>query len=253
MAEPWYVKAYDEHYFQVYGDEFTPAQTKAEVDGVIALLGLTAGARILDLCCGFGRHSLEFARRGYDVTGLDFSPALLGHARAAAQAENLDIAWVEADMREIPVPAEPYEAVVNLFSAFGFFDDDREEARVAEAVARVLAPGGGFLVETVNREIMLRQWMPLRWRETPNGTLLLDRFNFDSETGTLHTRELIVHPDGRRDEDAHRLRLWAFTELAALLRAAGLTAPQVFGGLDGSRYTPNSYRMAVVARRSVGD
>lgn len=253
MTEPWYGKAYDEHYFQVYGNEFTPEQTKAEVDGVIALLGLTSGARVLDLCCGFGRHSLEFARRGYDVTGLDFSHALLGHARAAAQAENLDIAWIEADMRAIPAPPQAYDAVVNLFSAFGFFGDDREEARVAEAVARVLAPGGGLLIETVNREIMLRQWMPLRWREKPDGTLLLDRLNFDSETGTLYTRELIVHPDGRRDEDTHQLRLWAFTELAALLRGAGLTNPQAFGGLDGSRYTPHSHRMAVVAHQGAGD
>lgn len=249
MTEPWYVKAYDEHYYQVYGDEFTPEQTRAEVDGVIALLSLTPGARVLDLCCGFGRHSLELARRGYEVTGLDASPDLLRHARESAQAEKLDVTWIEADMRHIPAPSRPYEAVVNLFSAFGFFDDDREEARVAQAVARVLAPGGGALVETVNREIMLRQWMPLRWREKPDGTLLLDRLNFDSETGTLHTREIIVHPDGRRDEDRHRLRLWAFTELAALLRGAGLADPRPWGGLDGGRYTPHSHRMVVVARK----
>lgn len=249
MTEPWYVKAYDEHYYQVYGDEFTPEQTKADVNGVITLLNLAPGARILDLCCGFGRHSLELARRGYEVTGLDFSPNLLRHAREAAQSENLDVTWIEADMREIPAPAQPYDAVVNLFSAFGFFGDDREEARVAEAVARVLAPGGQALIETVNREIMLRHWMPLRWREKPDGTLLLDRLRFDSATGTLHTREIIVHPDGRRDEDAHRLRLWTFTELAALLRAAGLVDARPFGGLDGSRYTPDSHRMVVVAAR----
>lgn len=250
MTEPWYVKAYDEHYFQVYGDEFSPEQTKAEVNGVIALLDLAPGARVLDLCCGFGRHSLELARRGFTVTGLDFSPDLLSHARKTAQSEDLDVTWVQADMRDIPVPSQPYDAVVNLFSAFGFFDDDREEARVAEGVARVLAPGGVLLIETVNRETMLRQWMPLRWREKQDGTLLLDRLNFDSATGMLNTREIIVYPDGRRDEDAHRLRLWAFTELAALLRGAGLTDPQPFGGLDGSRYTPNSHRLAVTARKA---
>lgn len=250
MTQPWYVNAYDEHYYESYREEFTPEQTAAEIDGVLPLLGLDQGARVLDLCCGFGRHSLELARRGCRVAGLDLSPALLAHAREAAVSEGLEIDWIEADMRDIPVPAEPYDAVLMLFSSFGVFDNDTEEARVAEAVARVLKPGGGVLIDTVNRELMLRRWMPRRWMERPDGTLLLNRMRFDILTGIWHSHETVIHPDGQRREDEHRLRFWTYTELAGLLTRAGFTSPAGYGGLDGSRYTWDSMRMVVTARRA---
>ena len=250
MTQPWYVSAYDEHYFEIYGDEFTLEQTRVELDGVVALLGLTPGDRILDLCCGFGRHSLELARRGFQVTGLDLSPDLLGHAREASDAEGLTVNWVRSDMRDIPPPAEPYDAVLMLFSSLGVFDTDDEEARVVQAVARVLKPGGFFLVDTINRELMLRRWMPLRWQERPDGTLLLNKMRLDLFTGTWHSQEIVVFPDGRRFEDQHRLRFWTYTELAALLARNGFTGLQGFGGTDGSRYTSDSLRMVVMARRA---
>lgn len=250
MTEPWYVKAYDEHYYEAYGDEFAPEQTRAEVDGVVQLLGLMPGARILDLCCGFGRHSLELARRGYRVTGLDLSPDLLRHAREAVEAEGLEIAWVEADMREIPVPEQPYDAVLMLFSSFGVFDNDEEEVKVVQSVARVLRPGGRLLVDTLNREVMLRHWMPLRWQEKPDGTLLLNRMRFDVIAGMWHSREIIVFPDGRRFEDEHRLRFWTFTELVGILARNGFAVIQGFGGLDGKPYVWDAHRMVVTARRS---
>ncbi len=249
MTEPWYVKAYDEHYFEAYGGEFTPEQTRAEVDGLVGLLGLTPGARVLDLCCGFGRHSLELARRGYRVTGLDLSPDLLRHAQAASAAEGLAVEWIQSDMREIPTPPQPYDAVLMLFSSFGVFDSDDEEADVLRSVASALRPGGGVLIDTVNRDIMLRHWTPLRWQERPDGTLLLNRMRFDVMAGMWHSREIIVFPDGRRFEDEHRLRFWTFTELAGMLARNGFAVIQGHGGLDGRPYVWESHRMVVTARR----
>ena len=249
MTQPWYVGAYDEHYYETYGQEFTSDQTRIDVDGVVALLGLTPGIHVLDLCCGFGRHSLELARRGFQVTGLDLSPDLLRHARETADAEGLAVNWVQSDMRDIPMPAEPYDAVLMLFSSLGVFDTDDDEARVVQAAAQVLKPGGVILIDTINRELMLRRWMPLRWQERPDGTLLLNKMRLDLLTGTWHSQEIIVRPDGRRFEDRHRLRFWTYTELAALLARGGFTALQGFGGVDGSRYTWDSHRMVVTARR----
>ncbi len=249
MTPPWYVTAYGEHYYEAYREMYTPEETRAEVAGVVQLLGLTPGARILDLCCGFGRHSLELARLGYQVTGLDLSPALLRHAREDAAAEGLNVSWVEADMRDIPAPGLPYDAVLSLFSAFGIFDHTAEELKVAQAVSRVLKPGGGFLIDTVNREIMLRQWRGSQWQEREDGTMILYRRRFSVETGMMDVREIIIHPDGRREVDEHRVRLWAFTELALLLETAGLSDPRPFGGLDGSRYTWDTHRLVVTARK----
>ena len=249
MSQPWYVAAYDERYFQTYADEFTAEQTQAETDGALSLLNLSPPARVLDLCCGFGRHSVEMARRGFPVTGLDLSPALLGHARAAADNAGVSVDWVQADMRHIPVPAAPYDAVLCLFSSWGVFDTVRDEQQVALSVAHALAPGGQVLVDTVNREVMLRHWMPRRWRERPDGTLLLDKLRFDARTGILHSEERVVALDGSRRTDTHQLRLWAASELSYVLETAGLAVTGVYGGLDGSPYTRDAHRLVVAARK----
>ncbi len=248
-TEPWYVTAYGEGYYEAYKDQYSPEETRAEVEGIIQLLQLAPEARVLDVSCGFGRHSVELAARGFRVTGLDLSPHLLRHAREAADAAGVDVAWIEADMREIPVPAEPYDAVVSVFSSFGLLGTDEEELKVAQAMARALAPGGKVLVETVNREIMLRRWMPMRWREQPDGAIVCDKLKFDVATGILHSQETAALPDGRRTRSADQLRMWSFTELALLLRVSGFEAVTPFGDLDGSRYTWDSYRMVAVAQK----
>ncbi len=248
MTQPWYVRAYDRRYFDAYADEFSPQQTTEETEATLALLALPPGARILDLCCGFGRHAVEMAKRGYQVTGLDLSPALLDEARKRAQREGVAVTWIEADMRAIPTPAVPYDGVVNLFSAFGFFGDDHEEQRAADAVRRVLKPGGAFLIDTLNREIMLRRWQPLRWRERGDGRLELHRLRLDLRTGILHSDETLCYPDGRRERDEHHTRLWTFTELSALLERAGFASTEVWGGLDASPYTWDSFRMVTLSR-----
>lgn len=250
MTQPWYVTTYGENYYQTFRDQFTAEETHAEVDGILTLLSLEPGARVLDLCCGFGRHSLELARRGFQVTGLDLSPALLHHAREEAQAEGLEITWIEADMREIPDPPQPYDAVVCLFSSFGIFDETQEEIKVAQAISRVLVPGGRLLMDTVNREIMLRRWAATQWQELGDGTYILYRRRFEIEKGLLHTREVMIHPDGRQDVDEHCTRLWAYTEFVTLLRSVGLGECRPYGDFQGTRYTWDSHRMVVTARRS---
>ncbi len=241
--------AYGENYYEAYKDQYSAEETQAEVDGVIALLELAPGARVLDMSCGFGRHSVELARRGFQVTGLDLSPHLLRHAREAANTAGVDVTWIEADMREIPVPAQPYDAIVSLFSSFGLLGADSEELKVARAMAGALAPNGKALIETVNREIMLRRWMPLRWREQPDGVVVCDKLKFDAATGILHSEETTVLADGQKRRTRDQLRLWSFSELALLLRVSGFDQIAPSGDLDGSRYTWDSYRMVAVAQK----
>ncbi len=248
-APPPFVAMYGENYYQAYKDQYSPEETRAEVDGIVGLLELAAGARVLDLSCGFGRHSVELAQRGFQVTGLDLSPQLLGHAREAAKAAGVQVTWIEADMREIPAPPRSYDAVISMFSSFGLLGTDEEELQVARAMARALAPGGRALISTVNREIMLRRWMSMRWREQPDGTTVCDRLKFDVATGILHCAETTIAPDGQRAQTVDQLRLWSFTELALLLRVSGFEDIVPFGDLGASLYTWDSHRMIAVARK----
>src|SRR5690348_2401912 len=99
--QPWYKTFFGEDYLRIY-DFLTPERTVREVEGIVGLLRLPEGSSILDLCCGHGRHAVELAKRGYRVTGQDLSEVFLQHARAAVEAEGVDVQWVESDMRSIP-------------------------------------------------------------------------------------------------------------------------------------------------------
>jgi len=113
---PWYQRFFNEDYFRIYGPRLSPDRTAGEVDGIVELLGLPAGAKILDLCCGHRRHAIPLAERGYQMTGLDLSEVFLRHAREAAEARGVEVRWVRSDMRDVPFEAE-FDAVLNLFTA----------------------------------------------------------------------------------------------------------------------------------------
>ena len=147
----------DDNFWQTFADYmFSPerlAATGAEVDRMISLLGVASGARILDLCCGPGRHSLEFARRGYLVTGVDRTRSYLDKARTSAAVEQLVVEFVESDMREF-ARAATFDGAINFFTAFGYFDDPTEDLKVARNLSSSLKPDRRLLIDVIGKEII---------------------------------------------------------------------------------------------------
>src|SRR5919199_5263013 len=129
MAE-WWQTWFGPAYLAVY-DAYLAERTPAEVDGLEAVAGLRPPMRILDLGCGQGRHSIELARRGYEVTGLDQSPVLLAEAKHRAAEAGVNVRWILADMRD--APKEDFDLCVNLFTSFGYFAEDADNQRVLGA------------------------------------------------------------------------------------------------------------------------
>ena len=107
--------------------------TADEIDKVIKLLDIEKGAKVLDLCCGIGRHSLELARQGYKVVGVDLTKRYLAKARKQAGSEGLNIEFVRDDMREFN-RADSFDAAINMFTAFGYFESQAENNRVLENI-----------------------------------------------------------------------------------------------------------------------
>jgi ubiquinone/menaquinone biosynthesis C-methylase UbiE len=105
----------------------------AEVDSFIRLLGISPGAKLLDLCCGPGRHALELARRGFHVTAVDRTATYLEQAKERAEQEGLPIEFVLADMRHFRRPGS-FDAVLNLYTSFGYFEHPEEDKQVLENV-----------------------------------------------------------------------------------------------------------------------
>jgi len=223
-------------------------RTPKEVDFVVDKLAVEPGARILDLACGHGRHSLELARRGFRVTGVDLSPRSLDLAREAAAAESLDVDFVRADMREIDFDAE-FDATINLFTAFGYFESDEEDREVVRRIARGLRPGGAFLVDTINALGLARRYQPKRWEEAAEGVVMLDDHDWDLLAGRNRARWTFIRPDGTRSELRHVVRTYAPWELAALIASAGLEVEEGWGDFEGGPLSYESWRLILLARK----
>jgi SAM-dependent methyltransferase len=247
---PWYAGFFDDDYLRVFGQVLPDERTEAEVNAVVERLGLAPGARLLDLCCGQGRHAVPLARLGYRVTGLDLSRHLLARAAGLAAAHGEAVGLVEADMRRLPFADASFDAVLNLFNAFGYLEDDAQDELVLREVARVLAPGGRFLQELANREALVRGWHDSDVQRTAEGLVVLQERTLDLRAGRERVRYTLLHPDGRRTTRQHAMRLYTLTELEAMLGRAGLALLDVCGDLDGGPLELDSAFLVTLSGRA---
>ena len=239
----WFEGYFEAEWLDEIGTRIDPERTRDEVDFVVEKLGLEQGARVLDVGCGHGRHTLELARRGFRVTGIDLSPRSLELARAAADREGLEVELVRLDAREIVYEAE-FDAAVNLFtSVVGYFDDERDDLRVLDAVARALRPGGSFFIDTINLLGLVRRYRASDWQELESGTVMLQRHEFDFSRGRNSAHWTFVREDGSRTELTHSIRTYTPHELIAMLESAGLDVVGSWGGLDGAELSFDSWRL----------
>ena len=242
-ARPWYASAFEKDYLTVYPHrDLESARREA---GYLVRGGLTG--RVLDLCCGFGRHSLALRRAGADVFGLDLSLDLL--ARAAELDEEREVAGrlVRGDARFLPFRPGSVDSVVMLFSSFGYFDDGGNAALLDE-IARVLAVGGTAVFDLMNARRIRESLVP-ESRTERDGLVLVERRRIE-EWGRRVVKEVhLRRPDGTEREWREDVRLYGTEELRALLGARGMTVERVDGDFDGGEPSPDSPRRIVWARR----
>ena len=249
VSDPdWFESFFGADYFEIYRDFFTPESTASEVEGIASLLGLAPGARVLDLACGHGRHAIPLAERGFEITGYDLSEVFLARARAEAEARGVTVRWVQGDMRALSFEAE-FDAVINIFTAFGYFADELEDVETLHRIRRSLAPGGRFLLETLHRDGLVARFRPQLEYTTSNGTLVRRNYVWDLARGVIEDRVQLVRPDGSQAEYASSLRVRSLHELLGLVRRAGLEPVSWYGGLDGSALELASRRLVLISAR----
>ncbi|HUS80034.1 MAG TPA: class I SAM-dependent methyltransferase [Armatimonadota bacterium] len=222
-------------------------EATAEVDCALKLLGVGEGAHILDLCCGPGRHSLELARRGYAVTAVDRNKQFLADLREAADAEGLEIEVVREDMRRF-VREEAFDAAINLFTSFGYFEDQEDDRRVARNLQQSLRPGGPLLMDLMGKEILARIFTPSECREGEDGSLQIQLREATRNWTWMRNRWIVVR-DGERIEHPVEHRIYSAAELMDLLADAGFRDLECYGQLSGTPYDHKARRLVVVARR----
>ncbi len=222
-------------------------QASGEVDHVLGLVKLQAGAAMLDLGCGIGRHSLEFAKRGYQVTGVDRTARYLDRARKSGREQGFEIEWIQDDMRRFRRD-NSFDLVVSLLTSFGYFDDRADDGRILENVAASLKPGGRFVIDLMGKEVLARIFQQRDWHEQPDGTLVLEERELKDHWSRLDLRWIIMRAEQRR-EQRFTLRLYAAGELMDLLAAAGLSEITAYGSLVGKPYDNTAERLVIVGTK----
>lgn len=239
---PWYA---DDALWSGFAEVIFSADRAALAAEAVAkspLFRFPAGARVLDQCCGPAVFTVPLAREGYAVTGMDLSPILLARAATACAEAGVEAELVRADVREFVRPCA-FDAVVNLSTSFGYFDDPAENLRVLENARASLAPGGVLIVDVLGKELHARRAGQVRTHVVTGGTAYL--------TDTIHPGWTRYRADWtlvRGDVASHMsLTLWAYSaeELRGLFHTAGLVDVECFGALTGTPYDGTAQRLVV--------
>lgn len=245
--KPW-------HEQDEFWDTFAPtlfteehwSRAPEEVEHIISLLGIKDGARVLDLCCGPGRHSLELARRGFRVTGVDRTQRYLDSASQQAEEKGLEVEFVLDDMR-IFCRADAFDAVINVYTAFGYFEDPEDDHQVVMNVFRSLRSGGVFLLDMMSKEVLARKFRERDWREQ-DGVLVLQEREVARNWSWIENRWILLKGN-ERTEFRLSHRLYSATELMSLLTTCGFGQVDAYGDLEDGAYDHTASRLVVVGRK----
>ncbi len=235
----WFEEWFGEDYLRIYQH-----RDESEAERAIELIAAQVRGReiqaVLDLACGAGRHSKPLCERWWTV-GLDLSAALLRVARK----EDTDAPYVRADMRELPFAAESFDLVVNLFTSFGYFEDDREHARVLACVRTAMKPGGTLVIDFLNAVQVRRNLVP--YDERVENGITIEQSRIISPDDRFVEKTIRLRERGR--EYVERVRLLSAGDLERMLEAAGFDVVHCFGDYTGAHWSENSPRTILFASR----
>jgi SAM-dependent methyltransferase len=244
IASNWWSTFFRGTFLEIWRRAAGPEMTEPEVDFLERELALEPGARILDAPCGFGRHALSLARRGYAVRGIDIAGEYIAQAEAAAREEGLDASFVQGDVQDLSLEAE-FDGAYCVGNSFAYFDDAGNR-RFIERLFRALKPGArlvletGVVAESIFPNLEARTWGPL------GDLLFLAARSYDPATGRLSSEYTCVE-GGKVDTAGASYQVYLHRELVALLESAGFTGVTSHGGLEGEPFALGSRDLFLTA------
>lgn len=228
----WWKDLFNSVYLKTDGDVVENHEnTVREVNLFLRLTGLERNDRILDLCCGQGRHSLELAERGYaHVTGLDRSRYLVRLARHRARKRNLNVIFREGDARQLRFRPGSFHCVLILGNSFGYFESEEDDLRVLSSCKRVLRPGGTLLLDITDGDWMRADFEPRSWEWIDSRHFVCRERSLSSDGDRLISREVVTHVDeGVIIDQFYAERLYNRQSIEKLLDRAGFESVRFHG------------------------
>jgi SAM-dependent methyltransferase len=237
---------FSDFYLRAYAGAARDADASEQALAAARLAGRPDGGDLLDVPCGFGRHAIPLADAGYRVVGVDRSQALLNEARRRA-GNSRRPKLARADYRDLPFPDASFDAAVNLFTSLGYLGDEEDTKALAE-IGRVLRPGGRLVIEILHRDLLIRIFREQDWQLLGEGRLLLEQRTFEPASGLVQVTQTLIETSGERESRTYSLRVYAATELLAMLTRAGFAEARCYGDLDGGAFGLDT-RLVIAAER----
>jgi SAM-dependent methyltransferase len=228
--------------------------TENQVNFIIKTLELQGNERILDLACGYGRHSLSLARRGFSVIGIDITKEYIDDANMNAEKENLNAKFFNSDIRDVSYVNE-FDVVLNLADgAIGYLENDAENLKIFDVAARALKPGGKHFIDICNAE-HARMYFPKTNWEAGEKSLALAEFNWDEETHTMLFGGWDI-PYGQpfqkpAIQQGDPTRLYSKDELKEIYAERNMQIVAAFSNYYGKPDTPKEIQLLVYAKKDV--
>lgn len=238
----WFKRWFGEEYLLVYNHR-THEQASQESESIAKLLNLRPGERILDLCCGNGRHSINFSSSGLRVVGFDYSECLLNQAN---RENSTGISLVRGDVRSLPFREGSFDVVVNLFTSFGYFSNEENE-KMIEDIALVLRLGGKFLLDYLNPEFILSNLVPASYKK-PDCAEITEKRRYDPTTHRIE-KTILIKEKGGEKEFFESVRLYSSRELISMIESKGFRIKGIFGDYTGVPFTTESERMVIYSKK----
>ena len=204
----------------------------------------------LDLCCGTGRHSIILRKRGWNMIGLDLSKNLLAIAKRNMKNERVEFPLVRADMRHFPFRKQIFDAVICMFTSFGYLPSESEDMKSFKEVRRTLRKDGKFLFDVANKNHVIKIFKEREWAEF-EPFYMLEKRSLNLQTSRLLSQWTIIRKDTKKVKALqHNVRLYTLQTIKQMLSQAGLKVKEVYGGYDKKEFSPESSRMIILAAKT---
>ncbi len=255
VSANWYESSFGKRYSHLYKAR-SVEQANQQVEFALSHCPLSAGSRVLDLCCGAGRHSLALSKSA-KVTALDLSSDLLheglaGEANQAA-AQISSIQWIRADMRALPL-AQSFDALFSFFTSFGYFFSEDQNLQVVQEMSRVLKEDGVFLLDLMDREHVIQHLVSASSREVGDTNVEEERrISEDGLRVEKQTRVLTLANNGLEQQQTYHesVRMYRYEEMLAYFDQHGLSVQSCFSDFEGTPFEPGrGARMVFVGKKA---
>lgn len=239
----WYKKWFGNEYLTVYSHR-DHQDAKKLVHLILSEIDLKPKSKILDICCGQGRHVSILAKRDFQVFGIDLSRTLLEIAKQ--NTKNFPfVHCVQADMRYLPISAK-FDLVMSLFTSFGYFETDAENKLVFKQMKSVLKPQGYFVFDYFNSFVVENNLVPVHEHTIDNVNIKQERYIKDSRIN----KKITLVENGKESIFYESVKIYQPEEIFTMLENAGLKITKVFGRYSGAEFKKDSPRLLIIGEKS---